>query len=714
MIRRSVLASSVTSSSLSSSSSPLFFSTASVVTSALLRQQRRSQVSISGDEAPPSPASGRYSGGGAAAAGELQPQMKPQSTVTATTRTGEVITLIDNTDEVVAANRNFIESHRRAKEEEAELQAPIHPDQLQPAFVKVARSAKLVRFKADETADDLVRIDHYPGLPPMTEHPWIPGQPIGDFADIVHGDGQIGVVGTGEVGFDNERREYPRQWRGLRPRFLAGMRIPQSNGIVSESLVVKYSLDRTGRGVFATKDIKKGELMMCVRSSAVSLGYVPRIERLIEMMRDVLLRVYDAVKEEEREWLANGGRFAAGADGKPRLRGHAEMERLHTWILQGQQSSLVEQWSAEHTEKLIRKIGGREVLDTLEMHPLHIARLAAVLDMNSFIVEGFYNDDRGRGYWPEAGLLNHSCCPNADYEIMDEEHFKISDFNPEFVAARDKYEREMEAQMMMEKKAHQQQQPQQSSADAATTPEEKKEEDLNAALRQGLAENVVVGSSGSNEAASGAGGAAEAQTDSNGGEETLMRKMERQAEGEAQKSNAAKRQVALYEDDADQQQQQQASGKIGHEYYDPSGSYLFVCRAAKDIAAGEEVLIAYVPPEWRYDNRQHVLYERYKFWCRCEKCAPSVESFTKLYPRAAFFMVIFFIFLQTAAYQAREHSLLAQENMDRGHLFPAAHFYSLKEGDLPDMKHDDVLVHKSAHPQQYPVPQERKASQQQQ
>jgi hypothetical protein len=51
-----------------------------------------------------------------------------------------------------------------------------------------------------------------------------------------------------------------------------------------------------------------------------------------------------------------------------------------------------------------------------------------------------------------------------------------------------------------------------------------------------------------------------------------------------------------------------------------NNTYLFCCKASRDIAEGEEILIAYVPPEWRHDTRQHVLHERYKFWCRCEAC----------------------------------------------------------------------------------------------
>lgn len=575
----------------------------------------RSRVSISGDEddheIPQLPKQQR--------AQSAQPEPAPLPTRPSTAEPPVVTEIVDNTDELMEGNRNFIAFHERAMAENQLLKTPLHPDELIPAYVKMRRSAKLVRFK-EENPDDLVAVDNYIALPKPGPHPWIEGQPIGDYADIVHGDGQLGRVGTGEVGFDNERREYPKEWKGLQPRFLTGLKIPERNGAVSQDMVVKHAFERTGRGLFATADIKKGDTIMAVRSSSVSLGYLPQTERLLDMMKE-LLEKYHA-------------QCATSPD---------ELEYLHTWIMQGQQSSLVENWKYEHTERLLGRLRqGRKTLDDLQLHPHHIARLAAIVDMNSFVVEGYYNEDRGKGYFPEAGYFNHSCCPNADYDILDEESFKISDFNDEFLAAREKWNQK-QAQQNQEGDAANVRKLQDSSDTTRNTRGSSRSENLR---------NTV-------------------------GASMLLQEQQQQQQVDPSPSplsssspgrgrTPTKTSLAYYEEELDAQEDA-AREPV-------SSSYLFCCKASRDIAAGEEILIAYVPPEWRHDNRQFVLHERYKFWCRCEACAPTIETMSKSFPRTMLGICVVFFLLNSWVYLLRDDATRSHENAEAGMLFPNIHW----------------------------------------
>lgn len=115
-----------------------------------------------------------------------------------------------------------------------------------------------------------------------------------------------------------------------------------------------------------------------------------------------------------------------------------------------------------------------------------------------------------------------------------------------------------------------------------------------------------------------------------------------------------------------------------------SNTYLFCCKAGRDIAEGEEILIAYVPPEWRHDNRQHVLHERYKFWCRCEMCAPTVETMSKSFPRMMLGVCIVYFILNSWVYVLRDDATRSHENADAGMLFPNIHWGGGVPKDHPD------------------------------
>ncbi|CAD2214611.1 hypothetical protein AGDE_09817 [Angomonas deanei] len=245
---------------------------------------------------------------------------------------------------------------------------------------------------------------------------------------------------------------------------------------------------------------------MIVESTAQNVGAKGEFRRLEEMVVEILREVLDEEDPGRRE----------GA-----------LDYLHHWILTGQPSSLLEHWPKQSTDRVIAAIGGEAQLLHLELHPIHIARLAAILDLNSFLVESYYANRKGMAYFPEAGYLNHSCEPNCDYEIMPAHVFPESDYYLDEFVERDRRREEGEEK------------------DVVTTEGEKD----------------VVTSYGD---------------------------------------------TPLTEEDAPR--------------------YLFCCRANQDIKSGEQILIAYVPPTWTFDQRQEVLHDRYRFWCKCPKCSPTLDS----------------------------------------------------------------------------------------
>ncbi|KAL7702327.1 SET domain containing protein [Lotmaria passim] len=288
---------------------------------------------------------------------------------------------------------------------------PEKPEANSPAFRRVKRHAKMTVEVPDPNYPTFVRKDQAVQLPPAAEHPWVrKNTPIGPF--IVHGDGQISQLGgTGQVDFDDTsvNEKLPLSYRGLQHRSILQRQLPQDNGRVVQDAVIKHSFTLTGRGLFATRRIAKGENIMIVQSTARNLGVKGEVERLEEMCADILI---------------------ACRDGDERMR-----EFLHSWILTGQPSSLLEHWPAASTARVLTAIGGADVLDELELHPIHIARLAAILDLNSFLVESSFAERKGMAYFPEAGFLNHSCDPNATYDIMPEHVFRDSDYYLDEAAA---------------------------------------------------------------------------------------------------------------------------------------------------------------------------------------------------------------------------------------------------------------------------------------
>lgn len=475
---------------------------------------------------------------------------------------------------------------------------PDHPDTLVPSFRRVKRhqKQKVIALSSTDDRPEFTRQDCFVQLPPSPSHPWVgPHTPIGEH--IIHGDGQLKVVGTGEVGFEDSpkdgavyshtSKEARKQWKGLKHRTILQLPLPRLNAIfMHPEMRVKHSFSLTGRGVFATKAIAKGETIMVVASTARNVGVKGELARLEEMCTFILQR---ALQLQEGE----GGNDRESEE---------YLVFLHDWILTGQPSSLLEHWPQASTERVIASIGGIQNLYRLELHPLHIARMAAILDLNSFLVENSYAERKGMSYYPEAGLLNHSCVPNTTYEIMPAHMYEESDYSVDEESRR---KREEETRLEEEE-------------DARTHKGK-----VAGCKRQVESHKIACSSS--------------LEVVSNS--PTAAGKLS---------SSALKR--------AEERLEILLSGRGNEltEYGAPE--YLFCCRADKDIAAGEEILISYVPQEWSFDNRQYVLYDRYRFYCKCPRCAPTIESQYARVPRLVVFLVLCSIGLQLLLLRLRNNA----------------------------------------------------------
>ncbi|CAJ1011995.1 putative SET domain containing protein [Leishmania naiffi] len=453
---------------------------------------------------------------------------------------------------------------------------PQNPGANSPEFRRIKRHAKMKIEVPDPDYPTFARKDQAIQLPPPQEHPWVrKNTPIGPF--ILHGDGQIHQTGgTGQVDFDDNsvNEKLPKSYRGLQHRSTLQRRLPQDNGRVLQEALIKHSFTLTGRGVFATRRIAKGETIMIVQSTARNVGVKGELQRLEEMCTDILI---------------------ACRDGDVRA-----CDYLHDWVLTGQPSSLVEHWPASSTLRVMDAIGGADVLDALELHPIHIARMAAIIDLNSFLVESSISERRGMAYFPEAGFLNHSCAPNATYDIMPEHVFRDTDYYL------DEATRTTAAEAGDEEKSKS---PATATDDASTS--SAAEGDISAsqvAVRNGVSQgqrNVAVFDSEDN--------------------------------------------FTAYPDLTE------ADAPV----------YLFCCRAEKDIEVGEEIVISYVPPQWSFDNRQYVLHDRYRFWCKCPKCSPVLDKKYARVPKLIVAMVMVSIALQLMVFRQRNLKNLVDEDYKR-------------------------------------------------
>jgi hypothetical protein len=471
---------------------------------------------------------------------------------------------------------------------------PEKPEANSPAFRRIKRHTKMTVEIADPDYPTFARKDQAVQLPPAAEHPWVrKNTPIGPF--IVHGDGQIHQLGgTGQVDFDDTsiNEKLPTSYRGLQHCSILQQQLPQENGRVVQDAVIKHSFTLTGRGVFATRRIAKGENIMIVQSTARSVGAKGELERLEEMCTDILVTC---------------------RDGDARVR-----EFLHSWILTGQPSSLLEHWPAASTTRVLAAIGGAQVLDELELHPIHIARLGAILDLNSFLVESSFAERKGMAYFPEAGFLNHSCVPNATYDIMPEHAFRESDYYLDEAAAEEE-EHDGDADT-----------PNKSDGDG----------------------------SGSGAAAASAEDAASTAASKLVGDTSTDGKARSESDVVTVHNTVKERNAAYFGNKtrlAEYPGLTEADAPV----------YLFCCRASKDIEPGEEILISYVPPQWSFDNRQYVLHDRYHFWCKCPKCAPVLDKKYARVPKLLVFFVILSIALQLLVFYQRDLKNAVDEDFNR-------------------------------------------------
>lgn len=504
----------------------------------------------------------------------------------------------------------LLQEQRLTLEENQSIPIPKHPDDLVPEFRRFKRHAKHIVVIPDPDYPTFERKDQFVALPPSKMHPWVEDTVRGPH--IVHGDGQLGMIGSGEVGFDADHvsQALPKGWRGLEHRSIIGRSLPDANGnILNGDTVVKHSLSLTGRGVFATKQVKEGDIIMVVANTAQSLGLSGEQRRLVNMSVDILRAAYEG-KEEDREFLFN-------------------------WIFTGQLSSLVEKWPERLTNEVIEKIGGREILDALELHPSHIARLAAVIDMNSFVVESSFDERRGMAYWPEAGFLNHSCDPNATYEIVPDHMFKESDY---FVGP---------------------------SADGQF--DESVDELDNAGTSPGVGGGHQSPTAKKNEDAPGNDPAKECSTPhkddtssatSSDTDDVSPSHSAAAAAPPIPPSTGNEISTSSHSNDGDDVELYKdvdltAKGAPG---------YLFCVKATKDIAVGEEILISYVPTEWNFDARQYVLHDRYRFRCKCPRCAPTIDSKYAAVPRFMLFTLVFLLTIQLWLVREKQR-LMLQDGM---------------------------------------------------
>lgn len=515
---------------------------------------------------------------------------------------------------------------------------PAHPDTLVPEYRRIKRSTKMV-VSAEATEVDFptfVRRDAFVELPPPAQHPWTTRPtPMGPF--ITHGDGQINIRGgTGEVGFDDRKPKdlaeapapLPRHWRGLQHRSILNHHLPQRNGTTLQDAVVKHSFEWTGRGVFATREIKKGEILMVVRSTGQNVGVKGEMRRLEEIVISILNDCYDelveeAEEEEDAAREANKGSAKAGGGGggtataseAPKREKGGKLSFLHDWVLTGQPSALLESWPKASTARVVEGIGGEQVLEALELHPNHIARLAAVVDLNSFLVESFFAERKGMAYFPEAGFLNHSCVPNATYDIIPEPSFAESSYCTDETLAGDSDGGELEPE-----------------------------------AGGGGGRSGSGGGNHNDNSNKGPRGTDEAEPEEGKGEEEERK----EDEGTAVEQRR-------------QDEQAEGGGSLVH-YPDLTETgaprYLFCCRALQDIPAGTEITISYVPPDWSFDNRQYVLHDRYNFWCKCPKCAPTLDAKYMRGSKTIVVMLIVCVLLQLIVLYQRDRRNNRQREID--------------------------------------------------
>lgn len=145
-----------------------------------------------------------------------------------------------------------------------------------------------------------------------------------------------------------------------------------------------------GRGLFAKREVKAGEVVMCEKAFCVVWGN-----------EEGALAAVTCDVRDERIWVAPVG-----------LR-RAVVERLiNNPSLIGNVMSSYADWDGGE---------GKEVHNTVDGPVVDVFRVHDIISRNAFGVGG--KDEEGgqgggAGLWPRAALINHSCIPNSEREFF--------------------------------------------------------------------------------------------------------------------------------------------------------------------------------------------------------------------------------------------------------------------------------------------------------
>ncbi|CCW64747.1 unnamed protein product [Phytomonas sp. EM1] len=247
-------------------------------------------------------------------------------------------------------------------------------------------------------------------------------------------------------------------------------------------------------------------------------------------------------------------------------------------------------------------------------------------------------------YFPEAGFLNHSCTPNATYDILPEHVFKESEYFTPSNEQEEEEENENDKGFMQEDARGWIAEETNAKSSAAEKPE-------TLSLERSSSDALHDGIPNPHERNSAAPSSSEKLSDPINNEGI---------DNENSRLPAFPSPSRQFAKDENATSGEEISSNALTEYGAPV--YLFCCRATRRIEAGEEILISYVPPEWSFDNRQYVLHDRYRFWCKCPKCSPTLDKKYARIPKFVVGLVMFTIVVQMILVSKRDSMNLGDDD----------------------------------------------------